>query len=259
MNKLMTIIISILLLFSIGSFAGCSSSGGSDYADQDYIKSMAKGLEARWDLNDKYEDQEDTKDTMEEYIQAELDQLTQYESASFEDTKLQEKALAYINCLKDSKEHLEWYFSDENYDKWDEIYNERAVLIKDFVENYGLTVSSKHQATLDEFLMAGKEASEASEQEDAINKIVQKLEFEVTEDDGYGWKTYQAVFDNTTDFDIENVSIDVNLLDEEGTIVETQYVYGDNISKGQKAKMEFETDVSFDRIELKVDYFEVAD
>ena len=53
-----------------------------------FIKSMNKRLEARWALTDKASDEAETKEYMEKSIKAELDQLTPYESAKFENTKL---------------------------------------------------------------------------------------------------------------------------------------------------------------------------
>lgn len=257
MRKIIIAILICSLTLSMGILSGCGESSDEvHYADQDFIKSVSKGLEKRWAMNDKDADKDTTLEMMEGYIQAELDELTQYETATFEDTKLQEKALNYINCLKDSKENVEWFLSDEDYDKWDNIWKQRAVLIKDFVDNYGLTVSDKYQATLDEFLAEGKAVENQSKQEDEINQLIEGLEFDVAKND-YGWKTYRATLENTTDYDIKEISIDVNLLDSEGTIVSTEYAYVENVAKGQKANVEFETDTSFDKIELKVDYFEV--
>lgn len=260
MKKYLLIMLVLSLIFSIGIMTGCSSSSSDEvkYADQDFIKSMSKGLEARWALTEKATDEESIED-MQSYIQAELDQVSQYESATFEDTKLQEKALRYINVLKDSYENASYSLSDKDYDKWQEYIDERAVLIKDFVDNYGLTVSSKYQATMDEFLANGQSVATENAQKDAIDKLVKGLDFEVTEDDGYGWKTYSATFENTTDYDVADLSLEINLLDSEGVIVGTEYADVSNVKKGQKAKLKFETDTKFEKVEPAVSWFEVEE
>ena len=128
-------------------------------------------------------------------------------------------------------------------------------MIKDFVDNYGLTVSSKYQDELDGLVANGKTAGVQSDQKAALESLVAGLQFELVENDS-GWKTYEAVLENTTDYDITSMSIDVGLLDKDGVILETQYTSVDNVAKGQKAKLEFSTDQDFDRYELVLDYFE---
>lgn len=260
MKKILLSLLVLSLVFSIGLMTGCGSSSSDEvkYADQDFIKSMSKGLEARWALTQKATDDESTIEEMQSYIQAELDQISQYESATFEDTKLQEKALRYINVLKDSYENANYSLSDKDYDKWQAYIDERAVLIKDFVDNYGLTVSSKYQATLDEFLANGQAVESQNAQKEAINNLVSGLDFEVTKEE-YGWKTYSATLENTTDYDITDLSLEINLLDGEGVIVETAYADANNVKKGQKAKLEFETDAKFEKLEPTVSWFEVAE
>lgn len=101
-----------------------------------------------------------------------MDAVSGYESKKYKDTKLQEKALKYINCLKDSMEHVNYFVSDnvDEIEKWEEIVEEREMLVKDFVENYGLSVSKKYQDTLDEFVANGKTAEQKQEKEEIVNK-----------------------------------------------------------------------------------------
>ena len=51
----------------------------------------------------------------------------------------------YINVLNDSLENVEYYFASDGYEKWQESYDQRTMLIKDFADNYELTVSDKYQ------------------------------------------------------------------------------------------------------------------
>lgn len=259
-NKKIKSAISVMLVIGIFFLSSCSSNSTPKYADKAFIQSMSKGLEARWALTDKDEEKKITVEMMNGYIQAELDQVTKYESATFEDTKLQEKALKYINCLKDSKENVNWYFSDnfEEMEKWEKIKNTRSVLIKDFVENYGLTVSEKYQSTLDEFLATGKSVENKESEKAAVQKLVDDLEFKKVKEE-YDWITYQADLINTSNYDIESVSVDISLLDKEGTIIETQYASAENVSKGQKAKMKFSTDTKFDKIKVVLNYYEIKE
>lgn len=256
MKKKSIITLIIMIVASLSLLASCSS-GSSDepqYADKDFIKSVEKGLEARWKLQDSQGDSNTVED-MREALQTELDAVASYQTAEFEDSVLQEKALKYINILNDCMDNVEYYGSDDQYQKWLDVYDQRTIIIKDFVDNYGLTVSDKYKENLDELVANGKTAGAQAEQKEAIEKLVKGLNFELKENE-YGWKKYEAVLENTTDYDIKSLSLDIGLLDSDGVIVETAYGDVQNVSKGQKAKVEFETDAEFEKIEPVVNYFE---
>ncbi|MCM1544983.1 MAG: FxLYD domain-containing protein [Ruminococcus sp.] len=263
MNKknLITFAMGIICIFCLLMMTGCSTKSTQDPepADKDFIQSMSKALESRWAMSTKdgKDGKEITVEMMNNYIQAELDELTPYESAVFEDTKLQEKVIKYINCLKDSKEHIEYYYSDDfkEYEKWTDIYNTRSILIKDFAENYGLTVSEKYRNTLDGFLTNGKSVEAQDSKDKAIKKLVDSLKFKQVESN-YDYKTYQATLENTSNYNIKSISVDISLLNAEGTILDTEYASAKNISKGKKAILEFITNEKFDKIEVILDYYE---
>ena len=142
-------------------FTGCSGSQQESkqeeeihYADEDFVKDMAKGLEARWTLNEQDESKEgydaidlqssEYKDMMISYINAELDCIGKYKDEKFEDSKLQEEAISYINLLNDHIEICD-YIPVDYYGKYLEefqpIYDGRSKIIQDMADNYGLTVS----------------------------------------------------------------------------------------------------------------------
>ena len=258
MKKKAVLLLMLIAIVSIGMLASCSSGSSGDepnYADQDFIKSVSKGLEARWKLQDGQKDSSATE-SMREAVQTELAAVEEYKSATFEDSVLQEKALKYINILNDSIENVEYYNSSNDYQKWSDVYDQRTMILKDFADNYGLTVSDKYKSNLDELVANGKTAGEQTVKKEAMQKLVDSIEFELKEDDGYGWRTYEAIIENNTDYDIENLSLDLSLLDKDGVIVKTEYASVDNVSKGQKARLEFTTDEEFDRVEPIINYFE---
>ena len=252
------IILMLIAIFTIGMLASCSSGSGDEvkYADQDFMKSLAKGLEARWDIKQKQDAEGDqTVQGLKDCIQAELDEVEQYQSATFEDTVLQEKALGYINVLKNSMEVAEYCYATEGYEKWTDVYDQRTMMLKDFADNYGLTVRDKYKDTFDELMANGKAATAKTAQKEAVQKLVDNLEFELIEN-SYGWKKYEAILDNTSDYDITHLSLDISLLDADGVIVDTGYADVENISKGQKARVEFSTDAEFETMEPIINYFE---
>ena len=80
----------------------------------------------------------------------------------FEDSKLQEETISYINLLNDHIEICD-YIPVDYYGKYLEefqpIYDGRSKIIQDMADNYGLTVSDKFQSNLDEFKTNSKARS----------------------------------------------------------------------------------------------------
>ena len=258
-------------------FTGCSGSQQESkqeeeihYADEDFVKDMAKGLEARWTLNEQDESKEgydaidlqssEYKDMMISYINAELDCIGKYKYEKFEDSKLQEETISYINLLNDHIEICD-YIPVDYYGKYLEefqpIYDGRSKIIQDMADNYGLTVSDKFQSNLDEFKTNSKLVQEKDAQEQAIDSMLSNITFEEVPDEYAGdWKTYQGVVENTTGSDFSTFAVNINLLNADGVIVETAYDQVSNFTNGAKAQFEFSTDKEFTSTEVTVQYYE---
>lgn len=258
----------LLAMLTIAVATGCEGAtaqiGGSEeeeihYADQDFIKDLGKGLEARWTLNEKYDAEDGDTVNVEhrkEYIQAEIDAISKYENETFEDSVLKEKVLSYINALKQSQEALKYANADfERYaTEWEKAYNQRAKLLEDFVSDYELTVSDKYQSILDDFMVTSQITKESEALEDALDQMAKGITFEMVSNE-YGYKTYNAIVENTTGKDLGNTQFTINLLDADGVIVETTYYSVDNYKAGQKAKVEIYTDKDFASTEVTIDTF----
>lgn len=258
-------------------FTGCSGSQQESkqeeeihYADEDFVKDMAKGLEARWTLNEQDESKEgydaidlqssEYKDMMISYINAELDCIGKYKDEKFEDSKLQEETISYINLLNDHIEICD-YIPVDYYGKYLEefqpIYDGRSKIIQDMADNYGLTVSDKFQSNLDEFKTNSKLVQEKDAQEQAIDSMLSNITFEEVPDEYAGdWKTYQGVVENTTGSDFSTFAVNINLLNADGVIVETAYDQVSNFTNGAKAQFEFSTDKEFTSTEVTAQYYE---
>lgn len=258
-------------------FTGCSGSQQESkqeeeihYADEDFVKDMAKGLEARWTLNEQDESKEgydaidlqssEYKDMMISYINAELDCIGKYKDEKFEDSKLQEETISYINLLNDHIEICD-YIPVDYYGKYLEefqpIYDGHSKIIQDMADNYGLTVSDKFQSNLDEFKTNSKLVQEKDAQEQAIDSMLSNITFEEVPDEYAGdWKTYQGVVENTTGSDFSTFAVNINLLNADGVIVETAYDQVSNFTNGAKAQFEFSTDKEFTSTEVTVQYYE---
>lgn len=249
-----------------GMTGSASAQSSEQYEDQAFIKSLSKGLQERWKLNDedekKYSDvapsDDEYVDMRNTYVDAELNQVSRYTDAKFEDQKLKEKAIAYVNCLNDQKKAMEYYAS-ANYEEYDELWNsgldERSKLIEDFVNEYGLTVDEKYEDTLKKMLTNSELVKSNEEDQKKLDELLNSAKFECVKEEG-GWKTYSAIIENTTGITFTTLQVYINLLDQDGVIVETEYDDISNFQSGQKAKLEFLTDQTFVSTQVTASYWD---
>lgn len=265
LKKLIIIGLSCLVL------SGCASEEPAaeepTYADQSFISDMKNGLQARWKLNEEDEaeegydeilvNSEEYQEMMNNYIQAELDYVEKYQNEKFEDSSLQEIAVKYVNLLKQHKDACQYMTVDYNkyLEEFQPVYNERSKIISQLVNDYGMTVDEEYQQTLNDFLTNSQLVIEQENEEAAIQQMLDGIQFDEVDDNG-GYKTYQAVVENTTGIDFNTLNITINLLNSDGVIVETAY---DNVSafaQGAKVQFEFMTDKEFTSTQVSVDWWE---
>ncbi len=265
MKKLLTSLLCLGLLL-----VGCSSTEEEEKSvDESFIIDMSNGLQARWKLNDEdeakdgYEDialnSEEWQEMIISYVDAELEYIEDYSEKSFEDSHLQELSNTYINLLNSHKDICSYITVDYSKysDEYSSIYNERSKIIKELVNDYELTVDETYQSTLDDFITNADlvEADEAKQEE--IDELISSITFELESEDYY--KTYTAVVENTTNIDFDYFMITINLIDEDGIIVASEYANVDAFHPGSKAKFEFMTDEDFETTEIKEDGWSEAE
>lgn len=149
----------VSLVFIVGA-AGCGNTqkdDGPDYADDEAMSIIAKGYQKRSDVIAQYEQKKDTDSVkhVKDAVQAEIDNDKPLKERQFKDSKLQEKVIAYLNLLEDSQKVNEDYsYLSSNYrTEWTKVYDKRSALLKDFVDNYKLTVDGKYQDSLNDMAL----------------------------------------------------------------------------------------------------------
>lgn len=255
------IILSFVILLTILA-GGCSNSNKDEFADKDFLKGFSKGLESRWNFTNKVDDNEKTE---EEYVEnlkkatnLELQTLNDFSNKKFNDSKLQEAAIAYINELKNGITVLDTYGSKSFDQDWDNHYASRTKMIVHFVDNYDINISEKYKKTLNELKAHGNEVIKNETIEKSIQALFNNVTFEIEPQEYESdYKNYATTIENTTENDINNLSATVNLLDNSGTIVDSQYLYADNWKKGQKFKFRFMSDKKFDKSDISIKYYEI--
>lgn len=253
MKRVISSFLSVCLIFTC--LVGCSSSGDEpQYCDQKFLTALTKGLSARWDtVATNNETEEDYRSRL---VSVELDKLEDFVSQPFEDTKLQEKAVSYINLLKDQEEALTYVNVDyEKYaEMWQEAYDARSLAIVDFINEYELTFPAKYEDTVKEFMTNAKLVEERQQLDAQVQQMADAIVFELASK-SYGWADYEAITENITDKTFEFFGVDISLLDADGVILESAYASVDNFSPGQKAKLEFSTDTAFESYKIVPDYY----
>ncbi|MDH6363044.1 hypothetical protein M2139_000019 [Enterococcus sp. PF1-24] len=257
MNKLKKFGFALLTLLFVMS--GCTSgkattetteSTGPNYADSRFLKSIAKGLETRWDyVASGYTDNE--KESLRKATQMELDELAAFKDEKFEDSKLQEKALSYINELTSGIETISNYGADSFNDEWNQHYANRTELLLDITDNYSVVLDEKYQSTLEDLRAKGNEVKKDITFNKELEALLASVVFNyVPKEYDDTWKNYEAVVENTTSKDIMNFSASVSIFDADNVIIGTQYINAANWTKGQKVKFEFMFDKDIARYEI---------
>ena len=121
---------------------------------------------------------------------------------------------------------------------WNELYYDRVILIRKFVDDFGLKVDEKHQSTLNEFISNAAVLTEYEQRQSSINDMVSKFTYEVR-DQGFGNFFYLINMENTTNVTFDFFGCTLEVLDGNGTIVDTGYT-GEvrNFAPGQKAQLQ---------------------
>lgn len=261
MKKLMLVILCVLFtgtLSACGNNEGTTESTGPNYVDQDFLASLGKGLESRWEYAENTED--DDEEALRNATNEELAVLEKYTSGEFEDTKLQERAIAYINELKNGLEVTETYGSDSFYQNWDKHYSKRTKMLVELEDNYTIPISEKYEKTLKQLKAHGAEVAQKEKIEEELLALLQNAGFaDDGSNEGSSYRNYTAVVENSTGLDITSLGANVNLLDGEGVVVDTSYLNANNWKSGQKYKFEFTTDKEFQSIEVDLSYYETED
>ena len=216
--------------------------------DGRFLNALKKGLEERWDYSEEQLATEGNSDYVEyisKCIECELNRLEEFATEEFSNTKLGEEAKSYISILNDALRATDYYNIDYNQYalQWNDIYARRSVMIRNFVENYGLAVDSKYQDVLDEFLVNATVVDEQKKMDKDIQDMADKFVL-TPKTDEWGNTTYKLSMENTTKYSFEYFYVNINVLDEQGNILGTgQASQVQSWEPGQKAEVDAWIDV----------------
>ena len=236
--------------------------------DNEFINSLAKGLNNRWgivNLNENDKDKGKDKITIKDYrdyIDCELIEIDKYNNRNFKDSKLKEFANAYINNLKETKEAilkkkgiLGENFVDSTFtDEWDKYQRKRYELLLDI--NSIVEIPVKDKKSLNEILKSGKAVKEFNRVYGILVDTFKPENFEVENVSGPDGneKRYRGNFENTTGYDIKSIYILIKCYDENDSVYFSRSFERNNIWKN-RTKISFE--FSIPDSDKKFKYFKV--
>jgi ribosomal protein L37E len=212
--------------------------------DGRFLKALSTGLEERWALTNEAESANRTENSSDwqKYINAEYSNIKDFANQEFNDKSLGEKAKKYISIIEKSDELIKIHAGDLDsyWVQYKPYYDERCILLMDISQNYTLTISEKNQHHITEFASSGAQVI-------AVRSIMETTEFEMVEDN-YGWKDYEAIVENTSETEFSFFCFNINLVANDGTVLETTIASTDNWKPGSKNKFKFSTNTDFDKI-----------
>ena len=230
--------------------------------DNEFINSLAKGLDNRWGIvyiNNRDKDKDKNKESIKEYrdyIDCELIEIDKYNNRNFKDPKLKEFANAYINNLKETREAiLKRKFVDSTFtDEWEKYQRKRYELLLDI--NSIVEIPVKNKKYLNEILRSGKAVKEFNRVYGILVDTFKPENFEVENVSGSDGneKRYRGNFENTTGYDIESIYILIKCYDENDSVYFSRSFERNNIWKN---RTEISFEFSIPDSDKKFKYFKV--
>lgn len=225
--------------------AVCGLTEGTPLTEDDFLKDLASGLEARWVLTTANEEKEKlTKSDWEGYFNAEYDIISKYADANFKDKTMTKLAKRYVECIVQSKECLPYVGTNKWESKYSNgVYNDRAETLYEINAIKPIPVSEDNKESLTDLITDGEVTK-------MVRDLLKTVKFKKVEDE-YGWKTYQAVVKNSTTVDFEYFSFEVDLIDKDGVTLTTASASVQNWDAGETSRFEFSTDEKFAKMEVE--------
>ena len=244
----------ILILLTIVTFVitGCNNNKIKS-VDNQFISDISKATNERWNYLDETREEEESI-TLEKAVQKELDILSKYtklnENEHFNDSKLKKIAEDYINALNIQLDSIKYYNSDftKYSDEWSKGYNKRSQLLVQLADEYGAKINEKEMNQLRDNVQS---ITEKDNMDKEIKELVKNIKFEKVKKES-NLTYYQAVVENTTNYNLESIQIDLKLLDKDGMTVSDEMISVDNWNKGEKKKLEFSTDKNFSQMKCEL-------
>ena len=209
-KKLLFAILMVVSLFL------CSSAVNKAITyDNDFIKSLARGLDKRWE--DAASNYEDTTSYYEKATQLELSEVGRYKEKTFKDNKLKKLAIEYINVLEDSKKLTSKENEHFSSDSWVEYRRKRYELILDIHSRKKIPVHDTRN--LRDILDIGIKVKQKNEIIQALKKIFKGNNFTISKSsENSDELNCSGTFENTTSYYLRYVPMTIVACNKNGRV-----------------------------------------
>ena len=231
--------ITLTAVFIISSFLLANVA----YAESqdDFLKDLEAGLAARWEVINNNPDSSDP-DFRYEYLDAELEHIQKYDDAEFDNQKFTELAHTYLTGLNLQREAVRYYEDGTHiFDSlWDTGYMMRSYAVADLHDYYGLEISGENLTGFTDYI-AGLDQdvtytitpnTSAPETKHLLD--LESIEIEPDEYDNQYTNLFIKIR-NVSESDLTDISLNVNLLDENGDILRNEGYYSSGVVKAGQA------------------------
>lgn len=241
MRKISCLLLSLVICISL-----CAC-GNAEKNDEGFLNNLGKALEASWKISEKSSSGDVVyKEHLRNLVNIELEKLGSYDDYTFQDERLGELARQYFEALDCQLEGLVYY--DADHSQYSRIYTGRGynqkVKALYYIQNeYGLEVSEKNSRTLKDHVASGERLIAVAGILDQPLKL---------EDMG---RECEIILENTTQYDLNNVRLVFNMLDDAGVIVSNTSDYVENWPAGTKYRTSvYKNDVEFSTVEMCIEH-----
>ena len=208
------ILFAVLIVISL--FLCSSAVNKAITYDNDFIISLAKGLDKRWE--DASSNYEDTTAYYEKATQFELSEVGRYKERTFKDNKLKKLAIEYINVLEDSKELTSKENNHFSSDRWVEYRRKRYELILDIHSRKKIPVQDTRN--LRDILDIGIKVKQKNEIIQALKKIFKGNNFTISKSsENSDELNCSGTFENTTDYYLSYVPMTIVAYNKNGKVI----------------------------------------
>lgn len=208
------ILFAVLIVISL--FLCSSAVNKAITYDNDFIISLAKGLDKRWE--DASSNYKDTTAYYEKATQFELSEVGRYKERTFKDNKLKKLAIEYINVLEDSKELTSKENNHFSSDRWVEYRRKRYELILDIHSRKKIPVQDTRN--LRDILDIGIKVKQKNEIIQALKKIFKGNNFTISKSsENSDELNCSGTFENTTDYYLSYVPMTIVAYNKNGKVI----------------------------------------
>lgn len=215
-------------------------------AEDRFPDRLAEGLQKRWQLEkDLKVDRKYvyTKEDWTAMFDAEYEKLASFKEDKFKDETLRELANRYIRHLEESYETLEQFGTDQWTDEYNSrVYQQQTVTLVELNKLFPITVAEEYEKNLTKMLNNGEIIQ-------MVTTIIDQIYFLDIRDTGYG-TTYETTIRNSTSLTFEWFTLEVELLDDSGNVLDTKLLELTSWEPEEKVRLNFTTKEPFSSIDI---------